>query len=115
VPLQAGKAVFQKLGRRKAQVCSIASATVRLEMDGDVCQDARIVLGSMAPTPLRCKEAEAFIKGKTLDAETIAACADKAVGESNPIDDQRATAWYRKTTCTALAARALAEAAGVEI
>jgi carbon-monoxide dehydrogenase medium subunit len=113
VPLQAGKAAFEKLGRRKAQTCALVSATARLEMDGKVCKDARIVLGSMAPTPIRCTKAEEMITGKELDEDLIAKCAAKAIGESSPIDDQRATAWYRKRAGKALVARAVAQAAGV--
>jgi CO/xanthine dehydrogenase FAD-binding subunit len=113
VPLLKGKAVFKKIGRRKAQVCSIVSTAVRLEMEGGVCKDARIVLGSMAPTPLRCTEAEAMLKGKPVDAALAAECAAQAVAESTPIDDQRATAWYRTKAGTALVAQALAEAAGI--
>jgi carbon-monoxide dehydrogenase medium subunit len=113
VPLLGGKTAFKKLGLRKAQTCSIVTATVRLEMDGGVCQDARIVMGSMAPTPLRCIGAEKMIKGKALDEELIAKCAAKAVGESKPIDDMRATAWYRTRAGAALVARALAQAAGL--
>jgi CO/xanthine dehydrogenase FAD-binding subunit len=114
VPLLPGQAVFLKLGRRKAQVCSIVTATVRLEMDGNVCHDARIVLGSMAPTPLRCTQAEALIKGKTLDKALIDECAAQAVAQSSPISDMRATAWYRQKAGTVLVARALAQAAGLE-
>ncbi|MGD8792140.1 MAG: xanthine dehydrogenase family protein subunit M [Anaerolineae bacterium] len=113
VPLLGGTAVFEKLGRRKAQVCSIVSAAVRLEMDGGVCKDARIVLGSMAPTPIRCPEAEQMLKGKAIDAALVARCAAQAVAESNPIDDQRATAWYRQKAGTALVGRALTKAAGI--
>jgi aerobic carbon-monoxide dehydrogenase medium subunit len=113
VPLLQGSAVFQKIGRRKAQICSIASAAVRLEMDGGVCKDARIVLGSMAPKPIRCPKAEEMLKGKAIDASLIAECADQAVAESKPIDDQRATAWYRQKAGTALVARALTQAAGI--
>jgi CO/xanthine dehydrogenase FAD-binding subunit len=113
VPLRPGKAVFKKVGRRKAQQCSIVSTAVRLEMAGDVCKDARIVLGSMAPTPLRCTKAEALITGKSLDERLLAECAAKAVAESAPIDDQRATAWYRKKAGTALVTRALTQAAGL--
>ena len=111
VPLLPGKAAFKKIGMRKAQQCSIASTAVRLEMDGAVCKDARIVLGSMAPVPLRCTEAEAMITGKALDEALIAKCAEKAVSESTPIDDMRATAWYRTKAATALVARALAQTA----
>jgi carbon-monoxide dehydrogenase medium subunit len=82
-------------------------------MEGATCKDARIVLGAMAPTPLRCTEAEGTIKGKSLDEGLIAKCAAEAVDESSPIDDQRATAWYRKRAAKVLVARALAQAAGI--
>jgi len=114
VPLAAGNTAYQKVGLRKAQTCSIASAAVRLVMDGNVCQDARIVMGSMAPTPLRCTKAEALIKGKALDQAAIEECAAQAVAETSPIDDQRATAWYRQKAGKALVARALAQAAGIQ-
>ncbi len=114
VPLSKGKTVFLKLGRRKAQTLSLTSVAVRLEMDGNVCDDARVALGSMAPTPLRCTKAEGLIKGKALDKALIAECATEAVAESSPIDDQRATAWYRKKAGTALVVRALTQAAGIE-
>jgi len=113
VPLLSGNAVFEKIGQRKAQVCSIATAAVRLQMDGGVCKDARIVMGSMAPTPLRCTKAEDLIKGKTPDEALIAECAAQAVAESSPIDDQRATAWYRERAAKVLVARSLAKAAGI--
>jgi CO/xanthine dehydrogenase FAD-binding subunit len=114
VPLAEGNTAYAKVGLRKAQTCSIASAAVRLVVDGNVCQDARIVMGSMAPTPLRCKQAEALIKGKTLDQAAIEECAAQAVAETSPIDDQRATAWYRQKAGKALVARALAQAAGIQ-
>ena len=87
---------------------------VRLEMDGKVCKAARIALGSMAPTPLRCVKAEEMLVGKAVDAALVAQCAAAAVGESSPIDDVRATAWYRRKAGTALVAQALAQAAGLE-
>jgi CO/xanthine dehydrogenase FAD-binding subunit len=113
VPLLEGTAVFEKLGRRKAQVCSIVVSAVRLEMDEGVCKDARIVLGSMAPTPIRCPKAEAMLKDKAVDAALVVECAAQAVAESSPIDDMRATAWYRQKAGTALVGRALTKAAGL--
>jgi CO/xanthine dehydrogenase FAD-binding subunit len=113
VPLPRGKTVFLKLGRRHAQTLSVANVAIQLDMDGLICKDARIALGAMAPTPLRCTKAEGMIKGKSLDEGLIAKCAAEAIAESSPIDDQRATAWYRKKAGTALVARALAQAAGI--
>jgi CO/xanthine dehydrogenase FAD-binding subunit len=114
VPSCAGQCVFLKLGRRKAMTLSVLNVAVRLEMQDGICQQAHIALGAMAPTPLCCLEAEAMLAGKALDRALIEQCAAAAVAQSSPIDDQRATAWYRAQAGKALVARALARAAGLE-
>ncbi len=114
IPSVKGQVVFLKLGKRKAQACSIVVTAVRLEMAGGVCEAASIVLGSMAPTPLRCVKAEKMLVGKAVDQALVAQCAATAIGESSPIDDVRATAWYRRKAGTALVAQALSRAAGLE-
>jgi CO/xanthine dehydrogenase FAD-binding subunit len=53
-----------------------------------------------------------MITGQSMDAGTISGCAARAVAEGSPIDDQRATAWYRKKAGTALVARAFAQLTG---
>jgi carbon-monoxide dehydrogenase medium subunit len=115
IPPVKGKTVFLKLGRRKAMTLSVVNVAVRLDMNGKKCNEARVALGSMAPTPLRCEKAETMLKGKTLDRELVKACAAKAIDETHPIDDQRATAWYRKQAGMSLVARALARASGLDL
>ena len=114
VPVPQGKTVFLKLGRRKAMSLSVVNVAVRLDMENKKCQGARIALGSVAPKPLRCTRAEALLIGKGVDQRLIAQCAAEAMAASKPVDDQRATAWYRKQAGTALVARALAQAAGLK-
>ena len=75
--------------------CSIVNVAVRLEMDRDKCLDARIAVGSMAPTPLRCHKAEALIKGRNIDSEVIKECSAAAIDQTSPIDNERAAAWYQ--------------------
>ena len=131
VPIPKGTSIFLKLGRRKAQTLSVASVAVQIALDGQECKDARIVLGAMAPTPLRCTKAEALLRScvwplsvshfgqrsgagaKDLDEATIDQCAAQAVEESAPIDDQRASAWYRKRAAKALVVQALKQVAGI--
>jgi carbon-monoxide dehydrogenase medium subunit len=113
MPMPQTNPVFIKVGRRKGQTLAVVSTAVRLEATGGVCREARIVLGSMAPRPLRCTQAEALIQGKVLTSDLIWQCVAVAVGESAPITDQRATAWYRQKAGTALVARALGQAAGL--
>jgi carbon-monoxide dehydrogenase medium subunit len=91
---------------------SVVNTSVRLDHEGGVCKDIAIALGSMAPTPIRCCQAEASLKGKPLNVTNIQSCAKIAAGEAKPIDDQRATAWYRREACSALVERAIKDIAG---
>ena len=113
IPIPKGRTVFWKLGRRKAKTLSVANTSVHLLMDGNKCDDACIALGAMAPTLLRCSQAEGIIKGQTLDMTAVEECAAQAVADSAPIDDQRASAWYRKRAGKALVVCALAQAADI--
>jgi carbon-monoxide dehydrogenase medium subunit len=115
IPSFKGKAVFLKLGRRKAMTLSVVNVAVRLALTDKTCKEARIALGAMAPRPMRCLQAEKMLMGKKLDEALITKCATQAVAESKPIDDQRATAWYRKKAGSALVARALRQAAGIQV
>jgi CO/xanthine dehydrogenase FAD-binding subunit len=98
----------------------VVNVAVRLDMAKKrpgtfrTCNDARIALGAMAPTPMRCTKAEKQLKGKVLDKASMGECAAEAIAETSPIDDQRATAWYRKKAGAALVARALSQAAGIK-
>jgi CO/xanthine dehydrogenase FAD-binding subunit len=114
LPPPRGKTVFLKLGRRKALTLSVVNVAVRLELDGQKCKEARIALGSVAPTPLRCPGAEGLLRDQKVDPGLISRCAAEAMAASKPVDDQRASAWYRKQAGTALVARALRQAAGLK-
>ncbi len=133
VPYSKGNTVFIKMGRRKAQTLAVVNVAIQLSLDKRECKDARIVLGSMAPTPVRCTKAEGLLRScilpmatghfgksahsgdtKNMDETTIAQCAAQAIAECSPIDDQRATAWYRQRVGQALVARALKKAAEIQ-
>lgn len=114
IPPVRGKTAFLKLGRRRAMTLSVVNTAVRLQMNGKICKEARIAVGSMAPRPLRCEKAERILSGNSVNKDLIGTCAAQAIKETSPIDDQRATAWYRKKAGEKLVARALARAAGME-
>ncbi len=101
------RGVFVKLGLRRAQAISVINVVVLLTFDGDVVTDARITLGSVAPTIIRAPEAEAALRGRRLSDETILAAARAAQMAAQPIDDVRATALYRKRLVGVLTRRAL--------
>ena len=77
---------------------------------GETCQEVRIVLGAVGPTPLRALQTESLVRGKPFTAELIGQAGEKAAEESRPITDVRASADYRKQMVGVLTRRALLEA-----
>ena len=97
--------VYIKHGRRKAMELATVGVAVSLS-DSDL----RIVLGAVAPTPIRAKRAEALLRGKKIDAAMIERAAQAAVEESRPISNVRASAEYRREMVGVLTRRALQRA-----
>ena len=107
------EAVFKKKGRVAAGDLAVVNLAVRLTMTSDnFCEDVRIALGAVAPTPLRAKKAEAMLQGQKLHDELIDNVAAQAAMEISPISDVRSSAEYRGFLSRVLVARALKEVAG---
>ena len=75
------------------------------------CDGVRIVLGAVAPTPIRAKNSEALLEGKVLTEELAAKVGDAAARESKPISDVRSSADYRRAMVGVMTKRALLNAA----
>jgi CO/xanthine dehydrogenase FAD-binding subunit len=60
------------------------------------CREARIALGVAAPTPMRAKSAEEFLKGKRLTTRSLLETGLTAAKEARLRDSMRGTAWYRR-------------------
>jgi CO/xanthine dehydrogenase FAD-binding subunit len=103
---------FYKGGTRQAlDISSISIALVARRGDDGLLRDVRLALGAVAPTPIRARAAEAALEGRRLDAATIAAAAEAAAAEAKPIDDVRASAWYRRELLRNMTARMLTDVA----
>jgi CO/xanthine dehydrogenase FAD-binding subunit len=61
---------YEKFTLRKPIDFAIVSVASVMTVDKGVCKDARIVLGAVAPEPLRAKTAEEFLKGQSIDDVT---------------------------------------------
>jgi CO/xanthine dehydrogenase FAD-binding subunit len=75
------------------------------------CIGVRIVLGAVAPTPIRARNAEALLEGQLLTEELAAKVGAEAAHESKPISDVRSSADYRRAMVGAMTKRALLNAA----
>jgi xanthine dehydrogenase iron-sulfur cluster and FAD-binding subunit A len=98
------RAVFVKLGNRRAQAISVVHLTASLTTAAGVVTAARLALGSVAPTIVEIDTATLI--GHACDdaaVETLARAAAEAV---TPIDDVRATAEYRSAAIPVMVRRA---------
>ncbi|MCS7114062.1 MAG: xanthine dehydrogenase family protein subunit M [Nitrososphaerota archaeon] len=76
-PPDGSRQVWIKFRLRKSIDFAIAAVALLLTLDGDKCEDVRIVLGGVAPTPWRSKDAEDAVRGKPIN-EAVAEEAGKA-------------------------------------
>lgn len=100
---------FLHLVRTATDVAKV-NVAVMLTVTTDRCKEAKIALGSVAPTPIRARKAEETLKGQKPEKGVIEAAAEAAAEETKPITDIRSTAEYRKETTRILAKRAIEKA-----
>ena len=60
------------------------------------CREVRIALGVAAPTPMRVKSSEEFLKGKRLTTQSLFEAGLMASKEAPVRDSMRGAAWYRR-------------------
>jgi carbon-monoxide dehydrogenase medium subunit len=104
---------YQKFTRRAEDWAMVGvAALVRKGADGS-CEDVRIGLTNMGPTPVRASVVENALRGGGLDAESVAAAAEQAAEGTDPPGDLNATPEYKRHLARVLTRRALEEAAGL--
>ena len=101
---------YKHISARGKVDISAVGVSAMVIMSGETCKEGKIVLGAVAPVPLRAIKTEKLIKGKKLTGELIERAGVQAADESRPITDVRATAEYRKKMVYVLTKRALREA-----
>jgi len=76
----------------------------------NLCKEARIALGAVAPTPIRVPLAESILAGRVLTGEAIEEAAERAMEAARPISDIRGSGEYRKEIVKVLTRRTLKRA-----
>ena len=79
------RSTYHKVMDRDAWTHALVSAAIVLDMDGDVCREARIVLGGVAPIPWRVPAAEQLLAGQTITEELAQAVGAAAVTGARPL------------------------------
>jgi carbon-monoxide dehydrogenase medium subunit len=105
---QTGGAFF-KLVRTASDIAKV-NVAVSLTVRGNTCSDARIALGSVAPTVFRTTRAEKALNGQRLEPKVVEKAAQLAAQEAKPITDLRSTVDYRREMVRVLVRRAVEKA-----
>ena len=105
------KGCYLKIGRNAGGDLAIVGVAVMGYPDKDPPSGFRfrIALASVAPTPIRVREAEEILAHSPITEAVIEMAADAAQKKSAPIDDVRASARYRKAMVRELTRRGLIE------
>jgi CO/xanthine dehydrogenase FAD-binding subunit len=111
-----GPASFSKIGTRNAMVIAVANLCFAMDEDG---RTVRVALGSVGPTIIRARKAEAFAADAMaragawddpsvpLPAAAVGEFGELVASAATPIDDVRGTMAYRRHACGVMARRAL--------
>ena len=108
IPLPAGHAggSYHKLERKVGDFATVA-VSVQVELDGRKVKKAGIGLTSVGATNLKAKQAEKALVGHELSDQVIAEAARQAAAESEPKDDIRGSAAYKKDVVRVFVQRGL--------
>lgn len=107
VPLPVGPSVYLKQSPREHMDIAVVGVGLALRTKNGQCESVRIVLGAVAPAPLRVRKAEDELTGGPLTADRIDRAARLAAQEAKPIDDVRGSVWYRRRMVEVMTRRGL--------
>lgn len=108
---RSGQAYLKFLPRTADDYATVGvAASVTLSPDGTKCEEVRIGLGCLGPTPLRAREAEEVLRGQEPGPEAIREAAEKAKVITDPLSDHRGSAEYKREMAGVFVGRALEQA-----
>lgn len=96
--LKEGRSSFRKIGKRNGQTISQVNVAIWVKKrgKGNEVEDIRVAVGSVAPIPLRLEKVEIFLKGRTINQETLKDALKVIDEQIKPISDVRASENYRR-------------------
>jgi len=109
-PADGWRASYQKLRRRGAFDFPVLGVAAWLDVSEDgTVNDAKVVLGGVAPAPIEVKEAAAVLIGHPLDEERMRAAAEACYVKARPLDNTDSLMSWRKQMARPLGFKVLLE------
>ncbi len=110
MPAGAGAAYLKFLPRTADDYATVSVAAVITPDANGLCQEARIVLGSVGLTPIRAAAAEDALRGQHLTEDNLRAAAATVPAAVDPLDDHRGSADYKRRMAEVFTRRAIKQA-----
>lgn len=111
IPDQATKgSAYLKFGLRRSGALAVVGVAASVIERGKCIEGVRIVLGAVAPTPIRAFEAERLLIGNSVTEALLEEVGKTAAKECSPISDIRGSADYRRDMVRVFTKRALRKA-----
>ncbi len=107
LPKAGAKGFYHKVRERLAWDHAIVSVATIVETNRGAVRDARVVLGGVAPIPWRARQAEDFLRGKSLTEDVAQRAGEIALAGARPMKDNV----YKVNMAKLLIQRGLAAAA----
>lgn len=113
IPTQTGRrSAYVKCTTRTADDWPTLGIAVSLRTDGQVIDDARVVVSAATEKPLCLASAEAVLRGQTVTDALLARAGEAAAAETETVGDARGSAAYKREMLRVHAGRAIRQALG---
>lgn len=99
-----------KFTPRSIEDFATVGVAMTLKTNNGACDDVRLGLNSVGSTIVHAKKAEAVLRGRPINDETLREMGEIASSECEPTDDNRGSADYKLELVKVLVRRAAAEA-----
>lgn len=102
---QQGVTAYHKFRERNSIDFAVVGVASNLTIEQNVVQSAGIVMGAVAPIPIRARDAEEYLVGKTVDEAVASEAAELALKHARPLEANA----YKVEIAKALVKKAILE------
>jgi carbon-monoxide dehydrogenase medium subunit len=101
---------YMKFGLRRSGALAVVGVAASVVLEGNILKDVRIVLGAVAPIPMRAVNTENTVRGQKVSEDLFEQAGQAAAQECKPIQDIRGSVEYRRDLVRVFTRRALQKA-----
>ncbi|MCH8940644.1 MAG: xanthine dehydrogenase family protein subunit M [Chloroflexi bacterium] len=107
------KTVYLKFLPRTEDDYATVSVAALATVENGVCQEIRVALGAVAPTPIRATAVEAALQGQQVTPDAVRAAAEAVADQVDPLTDFRGSDDYKRDMAVVFTRRALEQVLGL--